>query len=181
MIVLVPIGSPDERALEYLRRPLEALFGQAVQTGDRLALPPEGWNTDRRQHLASALLKALSRFVLPGNKVLGVTDVDLFAPGLNFVFGQADLRGDRAVISLCRLRQEFYGLPANDDLFRSRAIKEAVHELGHTCGLAHCPEPGCVMHFSNSLHDTDAKGSRFCPACVKKPGKSRPRAGPPDA
>lgn len=38
-------------------------------------------------------------------------DIDLFAQGLNFVFGQADVTGRKAVISLYRLRQEFYGLP----------------------------------------------------------------------
>jgi len=25
-------------------------------------------------------------------------------------------------------------------------------------GLDHCPAPRCIMHFSNSLADTDAKG-----------------------
>jgi hypothetical protein len=32
-------------------------------------------------------------------------------------------------------------------------------------GLEHCSNPICVMHFSNSLHDTDLKGWQFCPAC----------------
>jgi len=40
-----------------------------------------------------------------------------------------------------------------------------VHELGHTYGLGHCPDTHCVMHFSNSLRDTDIKSATFCPAC----------------
>ena len=100
-----------------------------------------------------------------GDRILGVVDVDIFAPGLNFVFGEADITGGKAIISLQRLRQEFYGLSQDQDLFQERVLKEAVHELGHTYGLMHCLNPACVMHFSNSLHDTDLKGWNFCPTC----------------
>jgi archaemetzincin len=53
-------------------------------------------------------------------------------------------------------------------IFRERAVKEAVHELGHTFGLGHCPDSSCVMHFSNCLDDTDRKGKEYCPECRAK-------------
>ena len=91
--------------------------------------------------------------------------MDLTVPGLNFVFGLADPASRGAVISLARLYPEFYGQPRDPGLFKARALKEAVHELGHLLGLGHCPDPACVMAFSNSLSDTDRKGPEFCARC----------------
>jgi len=164
MITLFPIGEVEKSALETLGKPLTEAFGQKIGVGDGIKLPRESWDQHRGQHLASRLLAGLPT-PGSGDRVLGVVDVDIFAPGLNFVFGEADITGRRAIISLQRLRQEFYGLPKNESLFRERVLKEAAHELGHTYGLRHCPKPTCVMHFSNSLHDTDLKGWNFCPAC----------------
>lgn len=96
-------------------------------------------------------------------RLLGVIDSDLFVPGLNFIFGLA--YGNTAVIALTRLRPEYYGEEKNERLFKERALKEAIHELGHTFGLAHCPDIRCVMHFSNKLADTDIKGPSFCRVC----------------
>jgi archaemetzincin len=67
--------------------------------------------------------------------------------------------GKAAVISLHRLRSP------DRSLFSLRILKEALHELGHNRGLRHCSDDGCVMHFSNTLADTDRKGPGFCPDC----------------
>jgi archaemetzincin len=101
-------------------------------------------------------------------RVLAVVDVDLYATGLNFIFGQADTVAGTAVISLYQLRQEYYGMLPNEKLFWDRAVKEAVHELGHTFSLDHCQNEKCVMHFSNSLADTDWKQAAFCSLCRPK-------------
>jgi len=94
-----------------------------------------------------------------------VESVDLYAGHLNFVFGEADPDVGIAVVSTYMLRPEFYGEAPSPELFLSRLVKEAVHELGHTFRLGHCPDPACVMHFSNSILDTDLKGPDFCPRC----------------
>ena len=164
MIKLVPVGSTDKAILEILKKPIEEAFGTSVRTGNRMELPEASWNAQRRQYLTSLILDKLPL----DNRVLGVVDVDIYHRGLNFVFGQADVAGQRAIISPVRLRQEFYGLPRDDKLFCERVIKEAVHELGHTYSLEHCHRPTCVMHFSNSLQDTDFKGRQFCSICREK-------------
>jgi len=78
-------------------------------------------------------------------------------PGLNFVFGVAE--GDYALVFTARLLGE---------LLVTRILKEVIHEVGHTLGLGHCENPSCVMHFSNTLMDTDRKGPGFCPRCMVK-------------
>jgi archaemetzincin len=168
MIALVPVGDVDEGLLESLGAPLEEIFSQKIRIADKIQLPKGSWHRNRGQYLASSILAVLPPPSSSADRVLGIIDVDLFAQGLNFVFGQADVAGRRAVISVYRLRQEFYGLPHDEDIFRQRALKEAVHELGHTYGLGHFPNPECVMHFSNTLSDTDLKGWKFCSVCQRR-------------
>ena len=134
--------------------------------------PDYAYDHKRKQYLSTAILNAIQgqKEVARYERILGVVDHDLFVPELNFVFGQASTKA--AVISLTRLRQTFYHLPEDQTLFHQRILTEAVHELGHTYGLGHCGNPRCVMFFSNSLMDTDRKGSEFCPSC------GAPRAKP---
>ncbi len=168
-ILLIPIGKIDRNILIYLQPKLKVRFNRKVDIVSRLELPDYTYNSKRRQYYSTPILSELSSFIsnLNGEKALGIVDVDLYVPELNFVFGEAELGGKVAVISLIRLRQEFYGLPSDQELFLERALKEATHELGHCFGLRHCSDPTCVMHFSNSLADTDRKRSFFCKRCKK--------------
>ncbi len=103
----------------------------------------------------------------PDARVLGVTASDLYVPVLTFVFGEAQLDGNCAVVSTARLKDEFYGLPPRPDLLRERLLKEAAHELGHTFGLRHCADWRCVMTSSHAVERLDVKGAEFCRACKK--------------
>jgi archaemetzincin len=164
LISITPIGKVERMVLGYLKRSLEGVFGTACRIGDPIPVPDFAFNRSRGQYSAEAILGQIH--VEEGERVLGVVDLDLYVPGLNFVFGLADLSGKRALIALPRLRQSFYGMPEDDALFLERSLKEAVHELGHTYGLGHCPNRKCVMAFSNSISHTDLKGCDFCPSCL---------------
>lgn len=163
-ISLVPVGAVGRDLLEYLSVVLPDLFGAPCRVFACALDPGAAFDPRRRQYHSTRLLAQLGELET-GGKVLGVADVDLFVPVLTFVFGEARLGGPTALFSARRLRQEFYGLPADERLLRERCEKEAAHELGHAHGLAHCPSYDCVMHFSNSIEQVDLKGGLFCERC----------------
>lgn len=124
------------------------------------------YDAKRRQYNSALLL----RRVLDGTaghfgRVLALTEGDLFIPMLSFVFGQAQVDGPGAVVSLARLRQEFYGLPPDAALLLSRLRKEVLHEVGHTLSLVHCVDPACVMSLATSIRHVDEKSEGFCASC----------------
>ncbi len=176
-IVIVPVGKVDEGILEDLQDSIGKILEKEVCMGQALNSPDYAYNGTRKQYFSSAILlklKEVERGI--GDRVLGVVDFDLYVPSLNFVFGEADLENRVAIISLCRLKPQFYSLPEDSDRFNERVLKEGIHELGHTYGLGHCSNPLCVMHFSNSLLDTDIKKASLCPQCARrfKQGRSSP-------
>jgi archaemetzincin len=164
-IKLVSVGSLPPPLLSFLQEGLVRELGAAVQVEGNLPLPAS-CSEGRRQYPGEPFLETLAATRTPEDTVvLGVTGVDLYVSGLNFVFGLADPRSHCAVISLARLYPEFYGQPRDPGRFKERALKEAIHELGHLWGLDHCSNPTCIMFFSNSLADTDRKGPGFCAQC----------------
>ena len=165
-ILLVPVGLVPADLVSWLADQMAQMLGHNTLVREALPLPASAYDPGRNQYRGDALLAALRTVSAPASdRVLGLVDADCYAQGLNFIFGQATLAGREAFVALPRLRQLLYGLPEEPRLFRERALKEAVHELGHTWGLRHCRDRQCVMHFSNSLHDTDVKGAAFCQRC----------------
>ena len=154
----------------------EALAAVTGRVATEFAYPVRGmelgsvefaYDAQRRQYGSIAVLDMLLRRCPPdAGKLLAVTERDLYIPVLTFVFGQAQLGGRVGVVSFARLRQEFYGLVANREIFLARAHKEALHEAGHLFGLVHCAEPKCAMSLSTTVRQIDLKGDAFCAACT---------------
>lgn len=159
-----------------LRESLESTFACTVYHGGLFVVLPEEYHAGRRQYRASSILRRLRPLRPAGGYLLAVTGGDLFASGLNFVFGEADPKVGCAIISLARLKAPCLGLPVTSERLLRRTLIEAVHEMGHLQGLKHCPRIPCVMHFSNTLDDTDRKTPDFCPSCredlAQKHGRS---------
>lgn len=165
-LCLASIGEVEEPLMRTIAECVEERIGLPVVRRLRLAAPRDGYDPLRGQTSSVAMLKLLLEQAPPGAaRILGVTESDLFIPMLTFVFGQAQLRGRAAVVSAARLRQEFYGLPADGDVLLGRARKEAMHELGHTFGLIHCPDTRCAMSLSVNLPQVDSKLEWYCEGC----------------
>ncbi|HHT9144751.1 MAG TPA: archaemetzincin family Zn-dependent metalloprotease [Candidatus Wunengus sp. YC61] len=167
-LLIVPFGTIRKEVLVFLQNELIRTFGFDVRIAREEHIPQYAFDPKRRQYQSTKILEWLKNIPVMDTRFLGIVDLDLYVPELNFVFGEADVAHGVCVISLVRLRQEFYGLPKNEKQFLERALKEAVHEIGHTYRLGHCGDTRCIMHFSNSLQDTDIKGPDFCSRCKLK-------------
>jgi archaemetzincin len=176
VVELVPLGAlPPARA-----EALAAGLSREVTASCRIAGPAGGHAPllpGREQADADVLLAALEARSMDHDAVLlGVTDQDLAIPIFTFVFGRARSGGRAAVISLARLDPAYYGLPADETELVARAVREALHELGHVAALPHCDQQACLMRFAGSVEKADLRGAEFCPACAERlPGWLRRR------
>ena len=153
--------------LATLKEGIQLNFGCRVSANWIPFDPSFSFDPIRSQYNATQLLDHLEGLVEdPDEKVLGITEQDLFIPILTYVFGEARLNRPPAIISLHRLKPTFYGLPENQGLVAQRCQTEAVHEIGHTFGLVHCVDYACVMHTSRSADEIDIKGTSFCALCA---------------
>lgn len=184
-ILLIPFGEIDQEILlnigvtieHTFAHPVEQMFHHGllsrirVRIAPPIPIPESAYNPRRKQYHSSMMIQELKGFrEHQDDLILGIADVDLYVPQLNFVFGEADVLNGIAVISLTRLREEFYRSRPDQRLLIQRAIKEAIHEIGHLFGLDHCQDRKCIMFFSNSIRDTDIKGPGFCKSCKRRLG-----------
>jgi archaemetzincin len=136
---------------------IEKRFDLEVRRADSFDLPEDAYDTLRRQYHALKIIQAIAaRNKMNNGFNLCVVRDDIYFHRMNFIFGLADPINRTALVSSYRL--------AGTNLI-DRLVKEIVHELGHLTGLGHCPDPRCVMHFSNTLENTDQKTSNLCPTC----------------
>jgi len=166
---IVPINAIDSAFLQRLGLCLEERFLYHVAVERALAVPRSAVNSARQQMFASTLTaKVLRQYPDDGGLLLAITDFDLYKTSHRFVFGDADEQRRVALISLHRLRSDFYGEEPDDNVLFQRTLKECVHELGHAVGLKHCYNARCAMYYSNSIFETDNKMSHFCDVCEKR-------------
>ncbi|HLG18508.1 MAG TPA: archaemetzincin family Zn-dependent metalloprotease [Bdellovibrionota bacterium] len=179
-LCLVPIYFGTQQGLlSPLSQSLSRIFGVQVKTRPPWFDPEATFDSSRGQYHSTQLVQALlSQPEGQGLRILGVTSVDLYVPVLTYVFGEAQLQGRAAVVSMHRLRNELYGLPADEELLQKRFIKEAIHEMGHTFGLVHCSQSRCVMHGSTYVEEIDLKLEEFCSACAESVARQSSLAFP---
>ena len=171
VIQIVPIGSVARDDLLAAAATTRAVFGAEAVLMPAVPVPAPAYRADRVQHDADALLELLfDKLALDVARVIGVTEVDLFAEGRNFVFGYAHMRDRVAVFSTRRLKDSFWGRPANPLAYRQRIDKALIHELGHTFHAAHCSEPRCVMRQVEHLWQLDELAVELCASCDARIG-----------
>ena len=169
-VYIVPAGPVDQKIVKTLKERLPGCLPMAAKAviEPPKDLPHAAYDEARNQYNAETMLDVLSKRVVMGvamERSLFVVDVDLYSPGLDSVCGLADPKKGACIISLARLRNEFYGLKPDNRLFIDRAVKEAVRELGRTYGIDGCPDHRCVMFSSGNRAGDDKKRDTFCVEC----------------
>ena len=157
-IYLVAAGDVDRKMMEEIRACLPDYLPVTAKAeiDKKRELPQTAYDTSRKQYMAAMVIDEIAKQMTIDTveeRVLVVTDADLYAPDSDFVFGAADAKKGICVISLARLKNE------------SQILKEAVCELGRSRGLDYCKDPRCVMHFSKDISDIDRKKNKFCHHC----------------
>ena len=173
-VSIIPVNAIDAAFLSRLGLCLEERFLLPFTVERGIQIPQTAVNSARKQvFLNTILTKILTAHPNDGGYLLGLTQFDLYKTSHQFIFGDAREEEKAAIVSLHRLRPDFYGEPADENALFQRTLKECVHELGHAIGLKHCFNSRCAMYFSNSIYDTDNKLSYFCESCDKRSRANR--------
>jgi archaemetzincin len=170
-IAIVPLGEVDPIEIARLEHVLDESFGAPAVVLPGMTLPEEAWSPERKQFDADLILEELfARLPERCLRVVGVSEVDLFIHGRTFVFGYAHLTDGMALYSLARLRESFYGRTEDAARLDERVRRAAVHEVGHTFGVSHCPSRACVMHAVSHVETLDELVVRYCARCRGRVG-----------
>ena len=176
-LIIQPILLGDNKILKnigYLKSVLETVFefdNQLTVVNDTVKeIPTDLFDNSRVQYISDHILSWLYQTIQPSQdtKVLAVCDVDAYFGRFNFCFGEAIIGGRVSAVYLKRLLPTGGTLDEKSlNLFHSRVVKEAIHEIGHTFGLKHCSRDDCIMFKSRTISDTDKKKKDFCEACLR--------------
>ena len=165
-ITLVVQGRFETSFLNRLTKDIEIAFGWPVSLAPLTHDILPYFDATRKQYDANSLLQLVhAGYSANSLKTIGLFQVDLFIPILTYIFGQAQYNGSTGIASVYRLRNEQYGMQANEQLLYERFRKVLIHELGHAFGLIHCHVPICVMRPGTYVEDIDQKKHLFCNKC----------------
>jgi archaemetzincin len=164
-IIISPIGKFGAEPIEAIAREIKRVFGFPTDTESVLQDLAFALDQNRNQYHSTLILEQLAAN-RPAHaiRVIAITQVDLFIPILTHVYGEAQLGGTACIVSAYRLNEGRLGGHISQK-YIDRIVKEAIHELGHTFKLRHCPEHTCIMHYCRNEEDVDRKSDQLCRYC----------------
>jgi archaemetzincin len=170
LLDLIPLGQVDPLVLSIVGANIQAVLGLATDNAIPEPKPAYAYLSSRRQYDAVTILKTLAADSDGAPLKLGITSCDLCIPILTYVYGESQLGGKAAVVSLNRLIHRY----SRERTF-TRIAKICIHEVGHIFGLEHCWDAGCLMRFSKQLDQLDQLPLHFCSACEYEMARRRER------
>jgi len=163
-----PLGDCSETrpGTDQVVAALRAFYPIGVRVLDCQELPKTAYYPPRKRYRAERLLEYLKQQMpKDGWRILGLTSVDISTTKGTFVdwgvMGLGELPGTATVISSFRCRKK----TRDAHHAAERLAKVAVHEIGHTLGLPHCPTEGCLMEDAMGKVVTVDRETDFCSRC----------------
>ncbi|MDR6369122.1 archaemetzincin [Chryseobacterium bernardetii] len=130
-----------------------------VKVLNAIDFPANTYYKERNRYRADSIIKFLNNKTKEGFVVIGLTSKDISATRGKIkdfgIMGLGYRPGKACVASNFRLSKE-----NRDEQF----YKIAIHELGHTQGLPHCPEKMCFMRDAEGKNPTNEE-TDFCKKC----------------
>jgi archaemetzincin len=168
-IVVVPLGEVDFTLVNRLATEIGPVFERSVDILKGMNMPEEALNVIRNQYYARVALSKLERAKAnQREKVIAITEDDLYLPDQNSVVGYGDSLSGVAIVSLFQIRQEFSGLPEDESKVYERLYKEAAHQLGFVFDLIGCRNARCVHFSGENMMEIDSKANKFCDVCTRQ-------------
>ena len=159
LLDLIVFDKVDNLVVSIIAANLQAVAGLNTRILPALDPPDDAYVPVRGQFDATTIIKKLAGIGEGAPFKLGIINHDLCSPILSFVYGESQLGGKAALVSLHRLFDD------DPETYYQRAAKISLHEVGHLLGLGHCWENFCIMHFSSNIEALDSLSAGFCPAC----------------
>lgn len=169
-VAIQPLGRVPDEELRAVAEALAGLYGFETRILEPVDLPEEAWYEPRRRYRAEKLLDFLAPRLPEGcDRIAGVTVKDISTTKGEIedwgILGLAELPGVAAVFSTFRCRRRVHDVPAIERLRRV-----AIHEVGHTLGLPHCPTYGCFLEDAGGKAETIDRETFLCDVCRERLG-----------
>ena len=164
-VIIIPFSGTDSNLVKQIRKGLESHLSTTITIGPVSPLPIYAYYKPRSRYIADSLLVFLNHnYAVKAEKIIGITEKDISTRKEDIenwgVLGLGSCPGTSCVVSSFRAGR-YKVSPA---VFLQRMTVLALHELGHTYGLPHCPEATCIMKDAGGKMNLD-DGNSFCKAC----------------
>jgi archaemetzincin len=167
VLYLQPLGEQlGPEAVSLVETALREFYAFEVRQLPVRPLPPSAYYAPRKRYRAEKLLVFIEPLVpADAHRVLGLTAADISTTKWRIldwgIMGLATIDGRVSVMSMFRCRRG----SRSEQHARERLGKVAVHEVGHTLGLEHCPTRGCLMEDARGTNTTTDREHVLCPTC----------------
>lgn len=157
-ILIQPFRDIQPEKVETVAEGIKKVYPN-VKVLEPIDFPGNAYYKERNRYRADSIIKFLNTKTKEGFVTIGLTSKDISATKGKIkdfgIMGLGYTPGKACVASNFRLSKE-----NSDEQF----YKIAIHELGHTQGLSHCPEKMCFMRSAEGKNPTNEE-TDFCKKC----------------